>query len=253
MEAGSDSFLRLSVRWAKIPPVITIITTASPSWDETRRFVLAVATYQASRNCTIELIVVDDLRVLSGVAQVGQLAPDVLVKLFVPEVRGQLDSGIHALAHANGELIVTIDPDMHENLADIDRFVERQASGCSLVYGVRIARGDVSRLRVLISRLYNWVVRKVFLLPVHDINTPMLLLSADIVPEILAYDGRHGLVKVYFPYVLGTRFAEVKIEVSGMSKTSSYSYLRLAGFMLRQLAGLSVFLRFRLGLHRHAA
>lgn len=213
---------------------------------------LAVGAYQASRKCAVELIVVDDLRVLSGVEDVGKLAPDVLVRLLIPETKGQLDSGIHALAHAKGAHIVTIDPDMYENLADIDRFVERQISGCSLVYGVRVSRGDVSRFRVWISRLYNSVVRQVFLLPVHDINTPMLLLSADIVPEILSYDGRCGLVKVYFPYILGARFAEVKIEVSGMSKKSSYSYLRLAGFMLRQLAGLSVFLGFRLGLRRHA-
>lgn len=214
---------------------------------------LAVADYQASRNCTIELIVIDDLRVLSGVEQVSQLVPDVLVRLFIPEAKGQLDSGIHALAYAKGELVVTIDPDMYENLEDIDRFVEKQVSGCSLVYGVRVARGDVSRTRVWISRLYNSIVRRVFLLPVHDINTPMLLLSADLVPEILGYDGRCGLVKVYFPYVLGTRFAEVNIEVSGVSKKSSYSYLKLAGFMFRQLAGLSVFLGFRLGLRRHAA
>lgn len=211
-------------------------------------FVRAVDAFRVSRGLEVELIIVDDLRLLSQGLRFSEGLSSLDVKVIRPSARGQLGSGIQALGYASGASIITIDPDMHKNLDDIDLFLSRQASGSDLVYGVRVSRSDVSPARIWLSRIFNFFTRALFRVPVRDINTPMLLVSSNIVPDILRYNGGHGLAKVYFPYILGERFSEVEIDVVSVSKKSAYSYPTLLLFMLSQFAGLSRFLRFRLGM-----
>jgi glycosyltransferase involved in cell wall biosynthesis len=229
--------------------MISIITTSSPLPGELEAFMATLEAYRQQGRRDVELLVVDDLRILDAVPPGF---PPERVKILRPAVRGQLDAGIAALAEAKGELVITMDPDMCENVADIDRFVAEHAAGSLLIYGRRISRSDVSSLRQGLSRFYNALLQQLFDLPVHDINTPMLMVSRRIITDILAYDGHGGLVKLYFPYRLGRDFSELDIRVSGVAKTSSYSYASLLLFMLKQLAAVWRFQRFRQQERRHA-
>lgn len=225
--------------------MISIITTSSPLWHETKRFILAVDSYKKSSGHELELIIVDDLRVISLLELEDLKINGCVIKVVFSKVKGQLGSSIQALGYSTGRLIITMDPDMYGNLLDIDRFVVAHDSGCSLVYGRRISRSDTSFVRRLASRLYNGCIQFFLRLPVHDINTPMLLVSRNIVHEIMRYDGRHGLVKVYFPFILGDRFSEIDIRVDGDLKVSSYSYSLLFFFMIGQVSELLRFMMFR--------
>lgn len=228
--------------------MITIITTASPSSVEMEIFFRAVNDFRVSRGLEVELIIVDDLRLLSRNVSFPDWLSSLHIKVIRPSARGQLGAGIQALGHASGSSIITIDPDMYRNLDDIDLFLSRQASGSDLVYGARVSRNDVSPARIRLSRAFNFCTRTLFRVPVRDINTPMLLVSSNIVPDILRYNGSSGLAKVYFPYILGARFSEVEIDVVSAPKKSAYSYRSLLFFMFSQVAGLFRFLRFRLGM-----
>lgn len=221
--------------------MISVITTSSPLPGELDSFVAALAAYRQRSGREIELLVVDDLRLLESAPAFAGGA----VKLLRPAERGQLDAGIAALAVAAGDVVITLDPDMQENVADIDRFMAEHEAGSLLVYGRRVSRSDVSSLRRGLSQLYNAVLQRLFDLPVHDINTPMLMVSRQIIADILAYDGHGGLVKLYFPYRLGRDFSELDITVSGAPKASSYSYAALVVFMVKQLAAVWNFQRFR--------
>lgn len=208
--------------------------------------VLAVDAMRMRREGGVELIIVDDLLVLPPGFVVHEWAPGLSIKVVRSGGGGQLNSIMQALPIASGEAILSIDPDMSGNLDDFDQFIELHESGCRLVYAVRVSRSDVSMLRVFISKIYNRLARAIFLLPAKDINTPMLLISADIVPFILSYDGRHGHAKIFFPYVLGAQFSEVEISVVSEPKKSSYSYVSLFFLMISHCIDFSRFLFFRL-------
>lgn len=228
-------------------PRITLITTASPDQVEMRRFLLALGSYQVSSTYDMDLLVVDDLRLPMVDRLAAEFSGSIRIAVVRPERRGQLDASVQALACVGGDVAVTIDPDMYLNIPDIDAFLRKWRQGKQLVYGVRSVRTDVSRARLLMSKAFNFMVRAVFGVPVRDINTPMLLLSADIIPDILKYDGRRGLVKVYFPHVLADRFDEVEIHVVSDRKVSAYTYAGLLAVALSMLFGLARFAGFRLG------
>jgi glycosyltransferase involved in cell wall biosynthesis len=225
--------------------VISIITTTSPVAGETERFVAAVAAFVPAAPEPLELLLVDDLRLLDVAGMVDWEARHGFLRVLRPSRRGQLGAGIQALAEVRGEIAVTMDPDMAGNLPDINRFLMRYREGCRLVYGRRTCRGDVPPLRHAASRLYNGIIRRVFRIVVTDINTPMLLVARSLFSDIVAYDGRHGSAKVYFPHTLGARFAEVDITVAASRRDSSYTWHDLFGLMLRQLGDLVRFARAR--------
>lgn len=228
-------------------PHITVITTASPVQAEMRRFLLALVSYHDRSSSDLDLVVVDDLRLPMVDRVVAEFSGDINITVVRPERRGQLDASVQALACVSSDVVVTIDPDMYLNIIDIDSFLLKWRQGKKLVYGVRSVRTDVSQARFLMSKVFNFLVRLVFGVPVRDINTPMLLLSADIIPDILRYDGSRGLVKVYFPHVLADRFGEVEIQVVSDAKVSAYSYANLFSVAFSMFFGLIRFAGFRLG------
>lgn len=225
--------------------MISIVTTTSPVPGETEHFVAAVAAFAPQAPAPLELLLVDDLRLLDRAAAAACEARYGFVRVLQPARRGQLAASIEALAEVRGEVALTLDPDMAGNLPDVSRFLARYREGCLLVYGRRTSRGDVPPLRRAASRLYNGIIRRLFGLVVKDINTPMLLVARSLLSDIAAYDGRHGSAKVYFPLVLGPRFAEVEIAVAPSSRKSAYAWSDLLRLMLLQLGDLFRFARAR--------
>lgn len=221
---------------------LSIITSSSPVPGELDVFVEAIDAYRRVHGYSIELLIADDLRILDAFPEGF---PSDYIRILRSSERGQLNAGIAALAIAVGDVVITMDPDMHKNVADIDRFFAEYEAGILLVYGRRISRSDVSLLRRGLSLLYNVLLQFLFDLKVHDINTPMLMVSRSIIADILAYDGHAGLVKLYFPYRLGKYFSEVEISVSSPPKVSSYSCMALGVLMVRQLAAIWRFQCFR--------
>lgn len=230
---------------------ITLVTTASPSAHEMRQFISASIAYRESSIDDVDLLIVDDLRLADMDDMVAGFRNRIPITVVRPLARGQLNASIQALASAQADAVVTIDPDMHRNISDVDEFIGKWRAGKQLVYGVRVVRTDVSCIRLYLSRGFNIVIRMLFDVPVRDINTPMVLVAADIIPLIVRHDAKRGLVKVYFPHVLKGRFDEVEIRVMSPKKVSAYSYSRLFWVGLSVLSGLIRFAIFRLGERRH--
>lgn len=193
----------------------------------------------------------DDLRLAGMDDFMAVFCDRIPIRVVRPLARGQLNASIQALQSVQTDVVVTIDPDMHLNIPDIDAFVVKWREGKQLVYGVRVERTDVSWVRLCLSRGFNTLIRVLFGVPLRDINTPMLLVAADIIPDIVRHDPRNGLVKVFFPHVLKGRFDEVEIRVMSPKKVSAYSYSRLICLGFTMLSGLIRFAKFRLDESRH--
>ena len=70
---------------------------------------------------------------------------------------------------ARGDIILTIDADLQDDPEDISGFLTAIGGGADLVSGWRKTRCD-PRLKIGLSRIYNWVTRMVTGVPLHDFN-----------------------------------------------------------------------------------
>ena len=63
------------------------------------------------------------------------------------------------MAIADGEVVVTMDPDMHRNVSDIERFVAEYQRGFHLVFAWRVRRMGVSGIRIALTAFFNTMAR----------------------------------------------------------------------------------------------
>jgi glycosyltransferase involved in cell wall biosynthesis len=73
------------------------------------------------------------------------------------------------IAHARGEIIVTMDADLQDDPKEIPRFLQEIEAGYSVVSGWKKKRHDPLD-KTFPSKIFNLIVRKTFALDLHDIN-----------------------------------------------------------------------------------
>lgn len=221
---------------------ISIVVTVSPSASEMRRFLLGLESQTYFDN--FEVVLVDDLGVIKDKNDVFTLPNSLDVRVVETGGVGHLKATVLGFKESRGDVVVSIDPDMEKNIADIPRFLLEKDLGARLIYGVRIFRGDVSVLRFFCSRLYNMMLQIFFCSPVRDINVPMILVSRDLIGDILMYNGEFGYLKLFMPNKLGSKFSEVEIEVvCDKKERSAYSLFSLLALLFSQLKEIFIYRR----------
>lgn len=202
-------------------------------------FLAALHAWASRRPFAVELMVVDDLGV--GALDVLPASERVLMRRLPGDPRGGQDlavlSGIRAAPAA--DLVVAMDPDMAGNIGDLDALLDAYAHGCELVYTWRRARGDTGCIRVLASRAYNRALRAWTGANLHDINTPMFLLSPAVRDYLreAAVDTQALKLSTFFAF--SARFAEVPIDVPARGdRASNYGLLALAQLCVTRLVAI---------------
>ena len=134
-------------------------------------------------------------------------------------------------AHAQGELIVTIDSDLQDDPAEIPRLLAKLEEGFDLVSGWKEARHDPLMRRVL-SRVFNRVVGWLSGIRLHDLNCGLKASRAEVLRGLPLYGELHRFLPV-FAHQRGFRVAEVPVHhrarVHGRSRYGMERYLR--GFL----------------------
>jgi glycosyltransferase involved in cell wall biosynthesis len=113
-------------------------------------------------------------------------------------------------AHADGDLIFTLDADLQDDPAEIPRFLEKLDEGYDLVTGWKKVRYDPWHKR-LASRVYNSVVGRLFGLKLHDVNCGYKLMRREVMEHITLYGDLHRLIPV-LAWNLGYRVAEIPVQ-----------------------------------------
>lgn len=144
--------------------------------------------------------------------------------------------GLH---HARHPVVITMDPDMAANLVDIPRMLALHDRGIELIYTWRTHRADAPLWRLAASAAFNAVVRCIARVPLHDINTPMTLLSAKAKALLLAYFLPRDPYKVLMYRHFSEHFEELPIVVlQGRKRLSNYGFwslFRLGYFRLAKV------------------
>jgi glycosyltransferase involved in cell wall biosynthesis len=114
-----------------------------------------------------------------------------------------LCAGFHA---TRGELVITLDGDGQNDPHDIPRLLETlERDGYRVVSGWRQQRQEGFMLRVLPSRLANWLIATVSGIPVHDNGCGLKVYRRDVVANAALPRG----INRFMPAIFGVTAAEV--------------------------------------------
>src|SRR6266480_1440441 len=134
-------------------------------------------------------------------------------------------------AHAEGDVVVTIDADLQDDPAEIPRLLAKLDEGFDLVSGWKAHRRDPITRRAL-SRIFNWVTGRVSGLRLHDLNCGLKAYRAEVVQGLRLYGELHRFIPVLAHY-RGHRIAELPVNhrprEHGRSRYGVERYLR--GFL----------------------
>jgi len=111
---------------------------------------------------------------------------------------------------AEGERIVTLDGDLQDDPAEIVRLLAKLDEGYDVVSGWKQKRHDPWH-RVVLSRMFNWLVRVMTGVPLHDHNCGLKAFRREVILEIRLYGELHRFVPV-LAAAKGFRVTEVVVH-----------------------------------------
>jgi glycosyltransferase involved in cell wall biosynthesis len=134
---------------------------------------------------------------------------------------GQTAALAAGIAHAGGEVIVTLDGDLQNDPADIPRLIAKLREGYDLVNGWRVDRRDPLVTRRLPSALANRLIAFATRLNLHDFGCPVKAFRGSLARSLRLYGEMHRFIPA-LAGDLGAAIAEMPVNhrprVRGTSK-----------------------------------
>jgi len=124
-----------------------------------------------------------------------------------PTNQGKTEAMVSAAQVAEGSLLVLFDADLQHSPDEIPRFLAKLDEGCDIVTGRKV--GDYDKRGV--SKIYNRLSRRIFDLPVSDLNS-MKAFRAHILDGILLRHDWHRFF-VVLAHARGATVEEIDIEL----------------------------------------
>jgi glycosyltransferase involved in cell wall biosynthesis len=113
-------------------------------------------------------------------------------------------------AASRGEIVFTMDGDLQDDPAEIPRFLEKLDQGYDLVSGWKRRRYDPWH-KVAASRVFNFVVRKLTKLDLHDMNCGFKCYRGRLAREVRIYGELHRFIPALAASE-GYRVAEIEVQ-----------------------------------------
>jgi len=122
--------------------------------------------------------------------------------------RGKTEAMLTAARAAAGRYLVLYDADLQHDTDEIPRFVAKLEEGFDVVTGRKTGRQYAKRF---VSGIYNWLARKIFGVPVHDLNA-MKAFRREVLEEVRLRDDWHRFF-VVLAWSRGFSVTEIDIEL----------------------------------------
>ncbi len=130
--------------------------------------------------------------------------------------------------HAEGNIIITMDGDLQDDPAEMEKFLAKLDEGYDYVTGWKY-KGKGNPYRAWPSKFFNFIVKRANKLDIHDFNCPFKAFRREVIDPTEVY----GELYRFLPVIAkrkGFRLAEVKVEnlprVHGVSKYGFERFLR---------------------------
>lgn len=133
--------------------------------------------------------------------------------------------------HVKGDIVFTMDGDLQDDPSEFSSFLKKLDEGYDLVTGWKFHRKDPAGKRIP-SKLFNYLVRKMTGVEVHDSNCGFKVYRREVLEKIDVYGEFHRYIPIIAQW-RGFRVGEIKVKhhrrAHGRSK---YGWERLfKGFM----------------------
>lgn len=159
-----------------------------------------------------EVIFVDDGSTDGSVAKVEELARS-HPEITLIELRGNFGKSAALAAgfeRARGEIVFTMDADLQDDPKEIPRFLAKLEEGYDVVSGFKKKRHDPWH-KVIPSRIFNGMVRKLSGVPLRDVNCGFKAYRGEVVRSVRLYGEMHRFVPV-LAHWRRFRIAELVVE-----------------------------------------
>lgn len=190
----------------------------------------AAATPLLGAGETFEILFIDDGSRDGSVREVERLVAEG-TPVTLLQLQGNFGKSA-ALAcgfsRAQGQVVFTLDADLQDDPKEIPRFLEKLSEGFDLVSGYKRTRHDPIT-KVLPSRVFNWMVRTLTGVNLHDVNCGFKAYHRDVLQNVQVYGDMHRLIPVLATW---RRFRVGEIEVEhhprahGVSKFGGGRFFR---------------------------
>jgi len=170
-----------------------------------------------------EIIFVDDGSVDGTFSKLSQIvARDPKTRLIRMRSSFGESSAIDAgLKSARGELIVYFTGRVRVNPEDVTKLLRKLEEGNDLVLGWRSPRRD-SKLNRIISKAFNYIVRMISKLKLHDINSGVFVARRSVLERVPLYGNLNNFIPLLASRQ-GYKVAEEKVEqLPGSFRQSRY-------------------------------
>jgi glycosyltransferase involved in cell wall biosynthesis len=155
-----------------------------------------IATVVRPSGRPFEVIFIDDGSSDGGAARVAELAAACPDEVKLIELRGNFGKSAALAAgfeHAKGEVVFTLDADLQDDPKEIPRFLEALEGGLDVVSGYKRTRHDPWH-KVFPSRVFNWMVRRLTGVRLHDINCGFKCYRAEVLRDVRVYGELHRFI-----------------------------------------------------------
>ena len=181
-----------------------------------------------------EIILVDDGSTDRSASILRELAADDsrLRAIRLSRNFGQTAALAAGLAHATGEVIVTLDGDCQNDPADIPRLIAKLDEGYDLVNGWRVDRHDAFVTRKLPSRVANRLISLTTRVKLHDYGCMLKAYRGGLARSLRLYGEMHRFIPA-LAGDLGAAIAEIPVNHRARTRgTSKYGLGRTLRVLL---------------------
>ena len=124
---------------------------------------------------------------------------------------GQTAALAAGLRYARGEVVVTLDADRQNDPSDIPLLLDEIDHGMDLVCGWRHDRKDGFWLRLLPSRIANWLISTTTDVKLHDYGCTLKAMRREVAKNLRLYGEMHRFIPAIASWY-GVRMSEVKVK-----------------------------------------
>jgi dolichol-phosphate mannosyltransferase len=144
-----------------------------------------------------------------------------------------LRTGIKYACKAGFDYALFMDSDLTNDPADIPRFVEKMRDGYEVIKATRYSNGGevsgVPLYRVLVSRVGNWIARRLYRLPISDCTNGFRAVRTSILSQMELTEPKFPIImeELYYSSFLATTFSQIPVRLtnrSGEQRPTSFVY-----------------------------
>lgn len=131
-----------------------------------------------------------------------------------------LRTGIEHAAEGSFDYALFMDSDLTNDPLDIPRFVEKMREGYDVIKATRYSNGGevsgVPAYRVLISRVGNWIARRLYRLPITDCTNGFRAVRTGILSQMDLTESKFPIImeELYYSSFLASTFAQIPVRLT---------------------------------------